>query len=266
MAVFIRRSEGSPLDLNNLPEEYGKQTMEESSTTTATSANSTRFKKKKCGKEGKEEGGNVYECRFCSLKFCKSQALGGHMNRHRQERETETLNRARQLVFSNDGFATVGAHMGLRDLSFGGSGQAVASFPRGGGVGDTCLHFRPVYPMLPTRPQPPPPPPPTHLQQYAYPPQASPRALPYQAPFQLPPPPPPPPPPTGDYFLGRVLAGSPHSQPQSFGGAAEANRVRLGASLNHVVMESGRPPTSRESAIGNHGYGLRSSDPPTDPF
>ncbi|OVA02956.1 zinc finger protein [Macleaya cordata] len=109
------------------------------------------FRKKKSGanKDGKDDCGKVYECRFCSLKFCKSQALGGHMNRHRQGKETETLNRARQLVFSNEPIAAQGCpHIGLRDPILSGARPipSVNFHQAGSNMGDPSQPFRSVYP------------------------------------------------------------------------------------------------------------------------
>ncbi|XP_022939539.1 zinc finger protein JAGGED-like [Cucurbita moschata] len=188
------RSQQSPLDLNNLPEDYnirdGKQISEDTS---------TGHRKNKSGmKEGKDEAGKVYECRFCSLKFCKSQALGGHMNRHRQERETETLNRARQLVFTNDNLAAQPPpHLGCcHSMAPGGSYQTGDS---GGVGGDSMLPLRFPTTLLPPQPA------------YLYSSPTRPSGFPsYYAP---PPPPPPPPQPQAsinEFFVGHVLGNPSH--------------------------------------------------------
>ncbi|XP_062109462.1 zinc finger protein JAGGED-like isoform X2 [Humulus lupulus] len=232
------RPEGNPLDLNNLPEDYlsrdGKQVFEDGS---------TGYRKKKSGgKDGKDECGKVYECRFCSLKFCKSQALGGHMNRHRQERETETLNRARQLVFSNDNLAAQGHLSCCHPMTPPGAGYHHPTANMGV-VTDSALPMR-----FPTRmfsgssssnyaPSPPPPPPPAPQQvvQPSQPPytlyNSSNRPMPFSSHY------PPPPPPPHDYYVGHVLGSSTNSSSQychpNLTYASESSYTCIGAPVGH---------------------------------
>ncbi|XP_071725330.1 zinc finger protein JAGGED-like, partial [Rutidosis leptorrhynchoides] len=206
------RPENNPLDLNNFPEDYsrdnGKQQVFED-------GSSSGCRKKKSGaKDGKDECGKVYECRFCSLKFCKSQALGGHMNRHRQERETETLNRARQLVYNTDNLPPQ-AHIGCHPMAPAGGYHSSASI-----MGDPALPYRSTYPPPPAPPQPrlfsgsststllqppPPPPPPPSQQQQQAPPYLYPSPPSSRLPSSYPPHHNSP---INDYYVGHVLSGS----------------------------------------------------------
>ncbi|KAG5236907.1 hypothetical protein OIU78_004886 [Salix suchowensis] len=219
------RHENNPLDLNNLPEDCsrdGKQVLDEGS--------SPGYRKKKSGaKNGKEECDKVYECRFCSLKFCKSQALGGHMNRHRQERETETLIRARQLVFNSDSLAAPGGHPGCHPMGTG------SYIPAGNNVGDP---FRSVYPprlfsgssstLLPA-------PPAQHPRQsYLSTPPSRLPAYNSQYPQQ----------PINDYYIGHVLSNTSQTYPShknmnySMGGS-ESNYTCIGAPIGHGAFGRG---------------------------
>ncbi|CAL0320800.1 unnamed protein product [Lupinus luteus] len=235
-----RRPEGNPLDLNNLPDEYssrdGKQVLEESSSP-------SYRKKKNGGREGKEECGKVYECRFCSLKFCKSQALGGHMNRHRQERETETLNHARQLVFRTDHTlaAQAAPHLGCcQPIGAGG----VGGYHTSGNMGDPTipqpLRFPRYFSASSSSSHIPPPPPPQPPYLYASP---SRPPVPFTSHF----------PPHNDYYVGNVLNHAHHSyiNVAGSGGGESGSYTCIGAPVGQAFGGGGKDGT-----VQNQGEGL----------
>ncbi|WOH13359.1 hypothetical protein DCAR_0832869 [Daucus carota subsp. sativus] len=214
--VYMRPADANPLDLNNFPAGEDHSSRDHGG-----------YKKKKNG-GSKDESGKVYECRFCSLKFGKSQALGGHMNRHRQERETETLNRARQLVFTNDSLMppTPPPHHLI------GGGQAV---PRGGyhphqQIGDP---YRGVYDHTaarlftgsPSSIAPPLPPPPPHSYMYSSPPSSLgsfPPSQYYNNSQHM----------NDQYLIGHVLSGT-NTQHPSFAQDMANNFTCVGAPVGH---------------------------------
>ncbi|KAJ0094694.1 hypothetical protein Patl1_14969 [Pistacia atlantica] len=237
------RPERNPLDLNNLPEDFsirdGKQVLDDSSSASG-------YRKKKSGaKDGKDECGKVYQCR-----------------------ETETLNRARQLVFSNDNLAAQGTpHLGCHPITAG-------SYHPPGHIGDP---FRSVYPprlftgssstMIPPPQPPPPPPPPSQPLQPPYPYPSSSRLTSYSTQY-------PPHHPMNEYYVGHVLTSPsshshsqhPHQNLNYMGAPGESNYTCIGAPVGHGFIAgssrgggndlSGGSSGGRDGLLSNQEEGL----------
>ncbi|XP_031402664.1 zinc finger protein STAMENLESS 1-like [Punica granatum] len=233
------RAENNPLDLNNLPEDFsrdGNKPVFEAGSSSSAGCNSR--KKKNSGKDDCEK---VYECRFCSLKFCKSQALGGHMNRHRQERETEAMNRARQMVFGTDNIA-VPRHLSCQSLAGG--------YPPLPNIGDPSLPFRSVYqpprlyssasspsaPTLQQSPHLPPQQPPPSQSAYLYP--SPSRLVSYPSQYHSPIPPHS----MNDYCVGHVLSSGANGTYNygSTGGGPDSNYTCIGAPVQDPPLSMNR--------------------------
>nr|GMD38031.1 zinc finger protein JAGGED-like [Ipomoea batatas] len=149
-----------------------------------------------------------------------------------EERETETLNRARQLVFSSDNMLAQGTHhLGCQGIPHGGYHHQSSN------IGDPTLQYRSIYPtrlfsgtstntLVPTPPpagQPPP------VQPYVY---ASPPRLQVSFPSSHYP--------VNDYFVGHVLPTTQSSPSYASAAPPETSYTCIGAPVGHGVLPSGR--------------------------
>ncbi|KAK6132054.1 hypothetical protein DH2020_034201 [Rehmannia glutinosa] len=190
------RPEGNPLDLNNLPDDnYTRDGKQPSEDTSSSAGGGYMRKKKSGGKEGDEQG----------------------------KVETETLNKARQLVFTND-LAPAG-HLGYVS-----GGQPISH----GGYHQARL-FSNSSPLIPP---PPPPPPAAPTPPYMY--TSPPRLLSFHSQY-------PTPPPANDYFLGHVLSNPTH----------EGNYTCIGAPVGHGGIGGGVGGGGvRDMSVHNQEEGL----------
>ncbi|KAJ6350937.1 hypothetical protein OIU78_006955 [Salix suchowensis] len=177
------------------------------------------------------------------------------MNRHRQERETETLNRARQLVFSSETLAAPGTHLGCHPMGTG-------SYHPAGNIGDPYRAAYTVPRLFPgssstllPAPAPAPAPQPPH-KPFLY---TSPSRLPasYNSQYSQQP--------VNDYYIGHVLNNTSQTYPSHQNmnynmGASESNYTCIGAPVAHGGFGPGSSRSTegsgRDGSLSNQEDGL----------
>ncbi|KAE8100725.1 hypothetical protein FH972_018590 [Carpinus fangiana] len=160
------------------------------------------------------------------------------MNRHRQERETETLNRARQLVFSTDSLVAQGAsHLSCcQPVTPGGYHPA-------SNIGDPtmALRFPRFFTGSPSTQLPQPP------QPYLY--SSPPRPMSFPTPY--------PQHPMNDYYVGHVLSSNQQcSHPNLNYGAPDSSYTCIGAPVGQGFAPGGSSRAGADlvgSAVGGEG-------------
>ncbi|KAL9401828.1 hypothetical protein Peur_005677 [Populus x canadensis] len=169
------------------------------------------------------------------------------------ERETETLNRARQLVFSSDNLAAPVAHLGCHPMGTG-------SYHPAGNIGDPFRSAYTVPRLFPGSsstllPAPAPAPQPPH-QSYLY---TSPSRLPASYNSQYPQQP------INDYYIGHVLNNTSQTHPSHQNmnynmSASESNYTCIGAPVAHGGFGLGSSRSTegsgRDGSLSNQEDGL----------